>query len=223
LILEDGKSKVDGILYPSVSFSYQEMNLALHPRALNKLQFISAMNVWTVLHGGSTGEIRFLPLEQNARVGKNEQLNWNQFNWVDDNPPKDGKYLKPEIKPHGPGFLTIEVNFQKERILEILNDLSIDIKKESGFPIEITLTEQPETILELYSGVKYETGTLTKYVISENDNNIVFLTPWGFLINFEEKIMFSIGSKVHTFHNTKGISIGFIHAPYNSEKYYLYK
>lgn len=37
LTLEDGNTKVDGVLYPSVSFSYQEMNLVLHPRAMSKI------------------------------------------------------------------------------------------------------------------------------------------------------------------------------------------
>ncbi|MGA3015342.1 MAG: RES domain-containing protein [Bacteroidales bacterium] len=222
-VLEDGKTTIDGILYPSVSHSYQESNLVLHPRALNKLNFISAMNVWVVYHGEGTKGVEFSPLEQNIHVDDNGQLNWKQFNWVDDNPPEDGKYPKPLVRPHGQGFLTIGIKLYKERILTILHDLRIEIKKDADSTLEITLTQEPEKVLELYCGLKYNVGTLNKYIISEEDDNIVFLTPWGFLTDFKNEIIFSIDGKIFIFKTIEGITIGFIHAPYNSEKYHLYQ
>ena len=223
MVLEDGITKVDGILYPSVSHSYQESNLALHPRAMSKVKFLSAMNIWVVYHGESTRKVQSIPLEQYVHVDDKGQLNWDQFNWVDDNPPKDGKYPKPEFKPHGQGFLTIGFSLNRSRILDILDCLQIEESPPADSPLEITLTQEPEKVLEMYCGLQYDIGTLSKYVISETDENIVFLTPWGFLSNFKDEILFSIDGTIYTFHNIEGASIGFIHAPYKSEKYRLYR
>ncbi len=111
----------------------------------------------------------------------------------------------------------------RSRILDILDCLQIEESPPADSPLEITLTQEPEKVLEMYCGLQYDIGTLSKYVISETDENIVFLTPWGFLSNFKDEILFSIDGTIYTFHNIEGASIGFIHAPYKSEKYRLYR
>ncbi len=78
--LEDKITKVDGILYPSVSFSYQEMNLVLHPRAMRKLKFINAMMVW-VTYSEKQEKTQFAPLEQQIKADDNGNLQWKKFAW----------------------------------------------------------------------------------------------------------------------------------------------
>lgn len=78
--LEDGVTPVDGIVYPSIDYSYQEKNLVLHPRAMKKIEFISAMNVWVVYHGEHEA-FEFIPLEQNVKADELGNLLWRKFNW----------------------------------------------------------------------------------------------------------------------------------------------
>jgi len=80
ITFDDKKTNLDGILYPSVSFSYQEMNLVLHPRAMRKIKFLSALNVWVVYHGAG-GSFEFIPLEQNVKADSEGNLQWNKFKW----------------------------------------------------------------------------------------------------------------------------------------------
>lgn len=76
----DGKSQIDGILYPSASLSYQEYNIVLHPRAMKKLKFLNAMMVW-VVHNDKTKQTQFIPLEQNAFSSSKGEIEWKKFNW----------------------------------------------------------------------------------------------------------------------------------------------
>lgn len=75
---ENGINDIDGILFPCVSFSYQYYNLALHPRCLSKISFISAMYVW-VTYSKVTQDMSYIPLEQNTSADTSGQLNWNLF------------------------------------------------------------------------------------------------------------------------------------------------
>ena len=72
-MLEDGITKIDGILYPSTAFTYQEMNLVLHPRAMHKLQFIDAMYIWMV-HFAAQQQTQFNPLEQRIKADSNGNI-----------------------------------------------------------------------------------------------------------------------------------------------------
>lgn len=75
---ENGINDIDGILFPCVSFSYQYYNLALHPRCLSKISFISAMYVW-LTYSKDTQDMSYIPLEQNISADTYGQLNWNLF------------------------------------------------------------------------------------------------------------------------------------------------
>lgn len=65
---------IDGIIYPSIRYGYQEQNIALHPRAMYKLHFGHACNIWAVY--SRNGSVEHIPLE--TAYSKNGQdLNWN--------------------------------------------------------------------------------------------------------------------------------------------------
>lgn len=75
---ENGINDFDGILFPCVSFSYQYYNLALHPRCLSKISFVSAMYVW-VTYSQNSKDMSYIPLEQNIIADQAGQLKWNKF------------------------------------------------------------------------------------------------------------------------------------------------
>jgi hypothetical protein len=75
---EFGINDIDGIVFPSVSFSYQYNNIVLHPRCLHKLKFIEAMYVW-VTYSNETKEMQYTPLEQHVIADTEGKLMWNVF------------------------------------------------------------------------------------------------------------------------------------------------
>jgi hypothetical protein len=69
----------DGVKYPSVKNSYQEYNIVLHPRAMQKLQCIGASNVWVTYHANAdVSKINFNPLET-ASLDEAGNILWNIF------------------------------------------------------------------------------------------------------------------------------------------------
>lgn len=72
--------RVDGILYPSVSLAYQEMNLVLHRRAMKKIKFLDSSLIWVVYHA-QHGQVQFIPLEQNVKQDDKGNLQWTKFKW----------------------------------------------------------------------------------------------------------------------------------------------
>ena len=68
---------IDGILYPSVSFAYQEFNLALHPRAMKKLKFLYATKVW-IIYSAQKDEFDFHTVESNVKADSEGNLLWKQ-------------------------------------------------------------------------------------------------------------------------------------------------
>lgn len=71
----DNGELYDGILYPSVKNALQEFNLAIHPRALKKIKFVCAYQIWITRHGDS---LQFDELER-AFADDNGVLKWNIF------------------------------------------------------------------------------------------------------------------------------------------------
>lgn len=76
--LADG-TPIDGMIYPSVKYSYQEFNVVLHPRAMQKLTFTGATLVW-VTHDGRTKQTQFTPLERCSSDAEGN-LKWNLFKY----------------------------------------------------------------------------------------------------------------------------------------------
>jgi len=70
------QGEIDGIFYPSIPMAFQGDNIALHPRALKKLQFVSAMNVWAVYHE-ETRNLQIIPLKQNIPADTNGLFHWS--------------------------------------------------------------------------------------------------------------------------------------------------
>jgi hypothetical protein len=68
---------MDGVLFPSVSFAYQEFNLALHPRAMKKLQFLYASKVW-IIYTPQNDEFNFHTIEGNVKADADGNLLWKQ-------------------------------------------------------------------------------------------------------------------------------------------------
>jgi hypothetical protein len=75
---ENGILDIDGIIFPSVSFSYQYYNLVLHPRSMSKIKFIEAMYIW-VNYFNDIKKMQFTPLEQNVSADESGQIIWNLF------------------------------------------------------------------------------------------------------------------------------------------------
>jgi len=75
---EKGINDIDGIIFPSVSFSYQYYNVVLHPRCLSKIRFIEAMYVW-VTYSKDTKDMNYYPLEQHVIADSTGRLIWNLF------------------------------------------------------------------------------------------------------------------------------------------------
>ncbi|MCX6276782.1 MAG: RES domain-containing protein [Bacteroidetes bacterium] len=75
---ENGVQDIDGIIYPSICFSYQNDNVVLHPRALNKIKFIEAMYVWVVYHENN-GKTEYIPIHNPAKVTSDGSLYWELF------------------------------------------------------------------------------------------------------------------------------------------------
>jgi len=69
--------EIDGIIYPSVAFSYQETNIVLKPEVvMNKLNFISAMQIWFVSFMKTNGGAQFVPIEHGVKSDSNGKLLW---------------------------------------------------------------------------------------------------------------------------------------------------
>ncbi len=73
---DDNGTLIDGLIYPSVRNALQEWNLVLHPRAMHKLSFVSAEQVWITKHQG--GKIQFDSLD-NAFADASGNLEWAIF------------------------------------------------------------------------------------------------------------------------------------------------
>lgn len=68
---------IDGIIYPSVSLSYQHKNIVLKPEVVDKkLKFISAMQVWLISHKERGGGAQFIPIRQHINADKEGNLLW---------------------------------------------------------------------------------------------------------------------------------------------------
>jgi hypothetical protein len=73
--LIENETTIDGILYPSVSFGYQEQNLVLHPRVMNKIQFVDASFV-KVIYYSENEFVDFKTIEGNVKPDNDGLLNW---------------------------------------------------------------------------------------------------------------------------------------------------
>lgn len=68
---------VDGILYPSVLNSYEELNIVLKPEVVNdSLRFIEGLQIWVVSHLERGGGGEFIPIQQNARPDETGKIKW---------------------------------------------------------------------------------------------------------------------------------------------------
>jgi RES domain. len=68
---------IDGIIYPSVTQSYQHKNIVLKPEVVDKkLKFINAMQVWLVSHKETSGGAQFIPIRQHIKADKDGNLLW---------------------------------------------------------------------------------------------------------------------------------------------------
>lgn len=69
---------IDGILYPSVPFSYQGKNIALTLKGIGKLKFLNVMYVW-VTYDKHSGSMQFIPLEQSVSSDDRGKFKWTRF------------------------------------------------------------------------------------------------------------------------------------------------
>lgn len=122
----------------------------------------------------------------------------------------------------GQGFLAIEYPFEKENVLKILNKMGIQYNSDKNEAIEYFVTEKPEDFLTHYRNTTYVNETFKYCKISEENNKIIFLTYWGFLIN-PKKVDFALNSGICTFRFSERYKIYFIPADTKSEYYSKYK
>lgn len=76
-IFSDDPKTIDGIIYPSVKYSYQEFNIVIHPRAMSKISFANAAQVW-VTFDKSSKSLQCTPLETSFS-DPTGNLKWNMF------------------------------------------------------------------------------------------------------------------------------------------------
>lgn len=76
-IFQDDPTTIDGIIFPSVKYSYQEFNIVLHPRSMSKLSFSSASQIW-VTFSGQLNNVQFSPIET-SYSDEDGKLKWNVF------------------------------------------------------------------------------------------------------------------------------------------------
>ncbi len=75
----DEPKTIDGIIFPSVRYSYQEFNIVIHPRAMSKISFVNASQIW-VTYDEQTNNAQFNPLET-AYSDENGNLKWTLFKY----------------------------------------------------------------------------------------------------------------------------------------------
>ncbi len=66
---------IDGIIYPSVKYSYQDYNIVIHPRAMSKLDFSNATFAW-VIYDATYNTAQFAELET-AFANDKENIKWD--------------------------------------------------------------------------------------------------------------------------------------------------
>ena len=68
---------IDGIIYPSIPHSYQELNVVLKPEVVEqKLKFIDATQVWVVHFLETGGGVQFIPIRENIYPDENGKFRW---------------------------------------------------------------------------------------------------------------------------------------------------
>lgn len=77
---DESGSLYDGVIYPSVRNALQEFNLALHPRAMEKIKFVGAEHIWITKYSGGKFQLDSL---DTASMLVNGHLNWQIFNNID--------------------------------------------------------------------------------------------------------------------------------------------
>ncbi len=68
----------DGILFPSIPYSYQGSNIALTESGRAKLEFQSAMIVW-VVYSQKSKQFEFIPLKQDVIADPKGNFDWGVF------------------------------------------------------------------------------------------------------------------------------------------------
>lgn len=72
------KIDIDGIIYPSVPSSYQELNLVIPPHIVDtKLKFLWCDLIWVVLNKNRGAQ--FIPIEHRAKVNEKGIIEWRKF------------------------------------------------------------------------------------------------------------------------------------------------
>lgn len=209
----EGK-KIDGVLYPSIATLYQGDNIVLKPEVIinKKLKLIETCELTS---GISQGKL-FSRLTNRSIEILNDTIIWQDNEVI-----HGGGYFsdlnKTPLEKGGQGFLEINLKFDRQRLISTLNEM--DISFDPKEVLKVTLTVNCEKFIEKYCGLAYNDGTFGKCYISENENLIRLTTPWGFLMNFNGEIMFSLEGKVSTFYANNLIEFTFIPAEFDSEVY----
>ena len=214
----DGK-KIDGVQYPSIPMMYQGDNVVLQPDVIinGKLKLVATYEVMSAI---SQMKLHSQTINTSKSIN-NQEIIWHSNEAIHGEGYFDElENPKSIIEKGGQGFLTIEIKFDKERILSILNDIGVSLPSDEV--LQYTLTDNCENFVERYCNVTYSSGTFTRCMINEKENNVRCISPWGFLMNFKGEIMFSVSGAVHTFKSIPTIEIGFLPAAYESEIYKKY-
>jgi hypothetical protein len=77
--LRADQKPVDAVMYPSAKFLYGNRNMAIHRRAISKLSFIRASQIW-VTYNSSSKSTQCSPLET-VGADINGFLKWDKFNY----------------------------------------------------------------------------------------------------------------------------------------------
>lgn len=73
----------DAIYYPSIHFMHNRDNIVIHPRAMHKIKFNSAMYVG-IHYFPNNNQTQFDPWEQNIQSNEHGELEWIRYKWKDE-------------------------------------------------------------------------------------------------------------------------------------------
>jgi hypothetical protein len=211
----DGK-KIDGLQYPSIAMNYQGTNIVLKPEIIidGKLKLVKT---WEIMSAISQQKLYSHIVNESIKI-ENETVTWRANDVIHGEGYFDElESPKTPIEKGGQGILTIEIPFDKEKILNVLKGMGIEASKNENSTFHFILTENCETFVQNYCHVEYSAGTFKNCEMIEKENRIVLHTYAGFLMNHKGELLFSKNAGVYTFTQVPNFTFGFIPITYDNE------
>ncbi len=219
--LEQDGQKIEGIQYPSIAMNYQGDNVVLKPETINngKLKLVETYEVMSAI---SKKTLYSKITNQSNRIEHGE-IFWRKEGTIHGEGYFDEiASTKTPFEKGGQGFLKIELKFEREKVLTILNEMKIEQNIDFNSPLQYLLTKDCEIFAKKYCHITYTNGTFKRCEINEREKKVTFMTSWGFLMRPRNEILFALGGGVYAFKEIPSLSFEFLPATQNSDVYKKY-